>query len=144
MFCFSGKLCLIHTVVVLSFLLFTLSNYTIFMLYFKFLKVTTESISLRLSSFIFSFSFLTYFYCCSSTVVSISPLHSSPHLSHHHFPPLILPPISFIHVSFIHAPENPPHFSPLLSPSTSPLVTVSLFLISMSLAMFCSIVCFVH
>ena len=30
--------------------------------------------------------FLTFFYCCSNTVVSISPL-LSPHPSHHHFPP---------------------------------------------------------
>ena len=35
-------------------------------------------------------------------------------------------------MSFIHVPDNPSPFPPL-SPLTSPLVTVSLFLISMSL-----------
>ena len=40
----------------------------------------------------------TFFYCCSSTVVSIfsPPLPPAP--------PSILPPFGFVHVSFIHVP----------------------------------------
>ena len=44
------------------------------------------------------------------------------------------PLLDFVHVSFIVVPENP---YPPLSPPNSPLVTVRLFLISMSLVIFC-------
>ena len=60
--------------------------------------------------------------------VQLSPFYP------HHTPPSILPPFGFLHVSFLHVPwQSFPFFYPL-SPPTSPLVTVSLFLISMSLA----------
>ena len=43
-----------------------------------------------------------FFYCCSSTVVSISP-HTTLHdPSQPHLPPSILFPFSFVHVPFIH------------------------------------------
>ena len=79
---------------------------------------------------------LLFFYCCSSTVVSISPTTTPPHPTHPHLPPVILPHFGFVHVSFLYIPWWPcPFFSPL-SPPTSPLFTVSLFFISLSLALF--------
>ena len=71
------------------------------------------------------------------------PHHHSPHPSHPHFPPLILFLFGFVHVSFIHVPDNPSPFSPHHPSSPSPLVTVSLFLISMSLVILCLLICFV-
>ena len=65
-----------------------------------------------------------------------------PDPSHPHFSPLVLPPFGFVHVSFVHISENPSPF-PLIISSHPLLVTVSLFLISMSLVMFCLLVCFV-
>ena len=53
-----------------------------------------------------------------------------------------LPPVVFVHGSFIHFPWPVPFF-PHHPPSSSLLVTVSLFFISMSVVMFCSFVCFV-
>ena len=77
------------------------------------------------------------------TCLHLPPLTTHPHpLSHPHLPPLIPLPLGFVHVSFIVVPENPSLLPPL-SPPTSPLVTVSLFLISMSLVIFCLLVYFV-
>ena len=79
-------------------------------------------------------------------VVSISP-HYSPlpyqcPLSTFNPPPQCTP-VGFVHGFFIHVPGWPfPSLLPL-SPPTSPLVTVSLFVISVSLALFCLLVCFV-
>ena len=50
-------------------------------------------------------------------------------------------PIVIVHRSFIIVPVNPSPFSPII-PLLSPLVTVSLFSISMSLAMLCLLVHF--
>ena len=87
--------------------------------------------------------FVAFFNSCSSTVVSISPT-THPHPSHPHLPPSILPSFGFVQDSFIHVPENTSLFpSPPLPPPTSPLVTVSLFLISMSLVIFCLLFSFV-
>ena len=80
---------------------------------------------------------LRVFYCCSNTVVCIFAYHAS----HPHLPPLIPPPFGFVHVSFIVVPENPFPSPAPLSPPTSPLITVSLFLISMSLVIFCLLDC---
>ena len=68
--------------------------------------------------------------------VQLSPFshHHSPHLTHPHLSPSILPLFGFVHVSFIHVPWRP---------SPTPLVTVSLFFISVSLVVFCLLVCFV-
>ena len=81
--------------------------------------------------------FLKLFYCCSITVVCIYPppqpnpppsLASTPHLG-------------FVHVSFIVVPENrSPH---CLSHPSSPLAVVRLFLISMSMVIFCLLFSFV-
>ena len=64
---------------------------------------------------------LFLFYCCSSTVVCLSPPHLYPHPSHPHLPPLIPPIFGFVHVSFRVIPENPfpflPHY-PLPLPSS--------------------------
>ena len=81
------------------------------------------------------FIFLTFFYCCSSTSVSISP-HLSPHPSYPHFLPLILTLFGFVHESFIHVPETIPPFPPM-PPSHLPSGYCHLFLISMSLVKFC-------
>ena len=90
--------------------------------------------------------FLKLFYCCSSTVVCITPDHFPRNPSHPHRPPLLPPTLGFVCVSFIVVPENPSLLSPPLplSPPTSPLVTVRLFLISVSLVIFCLLICFVE
>ena len=62
-------------------------------------------------------------------------------LPHLHLPPSILPPSAY--GSFIHGPWQLFPFFPLWSPSPSPLVTVSSFFISISLFIFCLLVCFV-
>ena len=81
------------------------------------------------------------FYCCSSTVVCIYPLpFPSSHPSHPHLLPCFHPLLVLSMLSFIVIPENP---SSRLSPPTSPLVTVSLFLFSMFLVIFWLLVCFV-
>ena len=87
--------------------------------------------------------FLCFFHYYSITVVPISPPLLSPTLpiSTSHIqssPPLALcmgPSYMFL--------EDPSPSFPCYSPSPSPLVTVSLFCISMSLALFCLLVCFV-
>ena len=60
-----------------------------------------------------------------------------PHPSHPHLHPLV-----FVHVSFIAVPENPCPLPPII-PSHFPMVTVRMFLISMSLVIFCLLLCFV-
>ena len=73
------------------------------------------------------------------------------HFPHHHFhppqpspPPTIspTPPWLCLCVLYTCSLTTLPPF-PLLSPPTSPLVTLSVFLISMSLVIFCLLVCFV-
>ena len=92
--------------------------------------------SIRL--FFFSLSFLKNIYCHFIHIfiffivvqVQLSPFspHHTPHPSHPHPPPSILTPFCFVRVSFIVVPKNPSLFPPpLLSPPSSPLVTVSLF-----------------
>ena len=73
------------------------------------------------------------------------PPTTPPHPRHAHFPPLLPPLLGFVHVSFIVVPKNPSPLSRILplSPPTSPLVTINLFLISVSLTLFCLLVCFV-
>ena len=97
--------------------------------------------------FFFVFTVLVFFksFYCSVIVVPIPPRHHSP---------LIYPPPTFHFQSYPHHRLCPwvlytcswtwpfpffPHYSPL----SSPLVTVSLFFISMSLILFCWLVCFV-
>ena len=72
------------------------------------------------------------------------------HCSHPRLLPLIapLPPptpprLGFVHESFIVVPENASLPFPALFPPTSPLVTLKLFLILMTLVVFCLLVCFV-
>ena len=76
------------------------------------------------------FLFLNYFIVVQLQLSAFSP-HHCPHPSQ----PTSLAstlPLGFVHVSFIVVPSNPfPHYP------TSPLVTVRLFLISMSLVIFC-------
>ena len=84
------------------------------------------------------FIFLLLFkYSCHHFPPPLSPPHQSTP------PTLNLTPLWLVHVSFIHVPWWPFHFSPPLSPPHSPLVSVSLFLISMSLVIFCLLFCFV-
>ena len=91
-----------------------------------------------------SHGFLFFFYCFSSTVVSIFfPLHS-PCPTHPHLPPLILPPLALSICPLYMFLDDPspifPHYHP---PPSHPLVTVSLFFISMSLVLFYLLVSFV-
>ena len=58
--------------------------------------------------------FLKLFYCCSSTVVCITPDHFPRNPSHPHRPPLLPPTLGFVCVSFIVVPENPSLLSPPL------------------------------
>ena len=100
-----------------------------------------------LSSFFFALLNIGfYFFLVILLLFKYSCLHlpptTPPHPSHPHFPPLLPPPLGFVHVSFIVVSENPPCFAPL-SPPTSSLVAFRWFLISVSLVMFCLLVCFV-
>ena len=85
--------------------------------------------------------FLIYiFYCCSSTVVSIFPHHNP--LPHRPPTPTLHPtPFGFVHGSFIHVLDNLSPSFPHYLPLPYPLVTVSLFFISMSLVISCLFVC---
>ena len=83
-------------------------------------------------------SFLLLKYSCLHFLPS-----TPPNPSHLHLPHSILPPFGFVHVSFIHVLWWSFPLSPSLSPPTSLLVTVRLLLISMSLVIFCLLVCFV-
>ena len=78
----------------------------------------------------FFFFFLNYFIGVQSQLSEFAPHHSPPAQpsppSYLHFTPL-----DFVHVPFIVVPENSSP-SPPLPPHISPLVTVRLFLISMS------------
>ena len=69
-----------------------------------------------------------------------SYLHFPPptptHSTHSYLPPLILHSIGFVHVIFIHVPGGPFPIFPPLSPPSSPLVTIGLLFISMSLVIF--------
>ena len=82
-----------------------------------------------------------FFYCCSSIVFCLSPTPPHHPSSSHLSPPFPLPPI-VVHVSFIIVPINPSPFSPIICPPL--LITVNLFAISMSLAIFCLLVHFVN
>ena len=76
--------------------------------------------------------------------VQLSPFPTTttlPYPSYPHLPPMILTPSGFVHVAFIHVPWWSFPLSLPLFPPTSPLVTVSLFLISMSLVILCLLVC---
>ena len=82
----------------------------------------------------FLFFFKNYFIVVQVQLSALTPHHSHP--SHPHLSPLLPTPLGFVHVSFIAVPKNLPPIPPLSLP-TSPMVTVSLFLISMSLVIFC-------
>ena len=82
------------------------------------------------------FFFRDFSYCCSSTVVSVFPPPLPPPHTHHHLSPSTS--FGFVHGSFIHVPWWPFPLFPPLSLSLHPLVTVSLFFISMSLVLFCT------
>ena len=84
--------------------------------------------------------FFNIFYCCSSTVVS-SPHHSPPPQPPP-LPTLDPTPLWFCPCVLYTCSWKLFCLSPPLSPPTSPLVTVSLFFISMSLVIFCLLVCF--
>ena len=86
----------------------------------------------------FSFLFLN---CFSNAGVSIFPY--PPCSTHPHLPPSILSPFGFVHGSFIMFLDNLSPSFPRYSPPTSPMVTITLFFISVSLVIFCLLVCFV-
>ena len=90
------------------------------------------------SPFYFSLFLLLFKYNC----LHFSPYTPPADSSHPHLPPSVLPHFGFGYVSFIHVLRQPLSLPPVI-PSSSPLVTVSLFFISMSLVQFCSFVCFV-
>ena len=91
-------------------------------------------------SFVF-FYFLTFFYCCSSTVayISLPPLSPQPSPLPTFDPTLLW----FCPCVLYRCSWKPFLLLPPLSPPNFPLVTVSLFFISMSLVIFCLLICFV-
>ena len=83
--------------------------------------------------FFFSHFLLLFKYSC----LHFPPTQPSP------LPTLDPTPFDFVHVSFIHVPENPSPFS-LFPPLSPPLPSgYCLFLISMSLVIFCLLICFI-
>ena len=89
---------------------------------------------------------LTSFFIIFVVVVQVqlSPFSVQPfptRSSHPHFPPLILPPLALSVCPLCMFLTTIP-LSLLTTPPTSPLVTVSLFLISMSIVIFCLVVLF--
>ena len=90
------------------------------------------------------FELTSFFYCCSITVVPISPCCSP--LTHPPPVPTNNPhPVVHVHGSFIPISwlDSSPSF-PSYSPLPTPLVTASLFLSSTSLVLFHLFICFVH
>ena len=106
------------------------------------------SLPSSLQSFFFNFlesiTFIFLFYCCSSTVVSISLHYSTPTTttaiptSHPWSYTLWLCPCVLYTCYLTILPPFPP-----LSSHTSSLVTIGLFFISVSLVIFCLLICFV-
>ena len=87
--------------------------------------------------FFFLFFLLLFKYSCLHFPTITFPCPTRPY-----HPPSIHPPIGFVHGSFIHVPGWPfPIFPSYPPPST--LVAVNLLFISISLVIFCLIVCFV-
>ena len=87
--------------------------------------------------FICLFLFVLLFKCsCLHFTPTTVPCSSDPHL-----PPSILTPFGCVLGSFIRFLDAPSPSFPLYPPSPSPLVTVSLFFISVSLVIFCLLVC---
>ena len=66
--------------------LFFISAILVYMLTVVLIYIFLKMLNIFLHTF---FSF-TFFYCCSSTVVSIFPTTTLPYPSHPHFPPLIV------------------------------------------------------
>ena len=83
--------------------------------------------------------FLFFFNCCSSTVVSISCPSFPLTLDILTVPPRSYPPLALFMCPLYMFLTTLPH--PPLSLPASPLVIVSLFFISMSLVIFCLLVC---
>ena len=85
--------------------------------------------------------FNLFFYCCSSTIVSISPTAFSSTqtipTSHPQSNPLLALSMCPLYMLFDDSPPFPP------KPPTSFLVTTNVFFISMSLVILCLLVCFV-
>ena len=84
--------------------------------------------------------FLNYFIVVQSQLSAFSPHYSPPHPSQTHIPPL-LPPSPLV-LSMCPYSSSRKFFFPL-SPPLSPLAIVRLFLISMSLVIFCFLFSFV-
>ena len=95
-------------------------------------------VSMRLFCF-FICSFFHFFHYCPNTVVP----HFSPLLSLALPPQSILTPLSMPMDPLYMFLDLPLHLPSCYTPPPSPLVTVSLFFISMPLVIFCSFVCFV-
>ena len=83
--------------------------------------------------------FSPFFYCSSTAVIISLPI--PPHPTHPHLPPSRLPPLAVSMCPLYMFLANLSSFPPS-APPISPLVTVSLFFIYMSLVVFCLLVCF--
>ena len=119
-------------------IIFSCSTY--FHLYIMFIEVCVQIIS----SFIYlGFILFLIFFIVVQVQLSLFTPTTPHHPSHLYLLPLILSHFGFAHVYFIHVPWQPSPFFLPLSPPTFPLVIVSFFLISLSLVIFCILVCFV-
>ena len=95
--------------------------------------------ALKKIMFIFKVFLLFFKYTCLHFPLPFTPNPAIP-TSHH---PLSYPPLALSMCPLYMVLDNPFPFSPLLTSPTSPLVTVCLFFISVSLVIFCLLVCFV-
>ena len=95
-----------------------------------------------LDTYFFKINSFKIFYYCSSAIVSIFSPPLCP--SHPPLPPTLHPTtFGFVHMSIVHVPHDPSPFLLNYSSHPSPVFTVSLFFISMSLVIF-YLLCFVH
>ena len=92
-------------------------------------------------SFLFVYYIILLFFIIQFTLVSLFSLLLPPTLSPQ-LPQAIPPPCPCPWILYLCCFAGPFCFFSLLFPSSSPLVIVSLFFISMSLVLFCSLVCF--
>ena len=116
----------------------------------KFIELYTKSISFTESEVYLNKSDFKnkiikfYFNFLIVVQVQLSPFscHHFPHPTHAHLPPSVLPCFGFVHGPFIDVPWQ--RFPFFLLWSSSPIPSVSLFFISMSLVLFCLLVCFFY
>ena len=87
--------------------------------------------------------YLLLFFIVVQVQLSPLPPNTHPRPTHPHLPPLVLPSLALSMCALCMFLDDPSPTSPHYSSPLSPLVTVNLFFISMTLVIFCLLVCFV-